>query len=42
MKIKMDSLVITEYCCNDKRKIRFIKEISEDPLINHKVMELGF
>lgn len=37
MKIKMDSLVITEYCSSDKRKFRFIKDISEDPLINHFV-----
>ena len=35
MKIKMNSLVITEYCSSDKRKYRFKKEISEDPLINH-------
>lgn len=33
MKIKMDSLIITEYCSTDKRKYRFIKEISQDPLI---------
>lgn len=37
MKIKMDSLVITEYCSNDKRKIRFVKEISEDQLVNYFV-----
>lgn len=37
MKIKMNSLVITEYCSSDKRKYRFKKEISEDPLINHFV-----
>lgn len=37
MKIKMDSLVITEYCSTDKRKYRFIKEISEDPLVNYFV-----
>lgn len=34
MKIKLDSLYITEYCQNDKRKFRFIKEVKEDPLIN--------
>lgn len=37
MKIKMDSLVITNYCNTDKRKYRFIKEISEDPLIKYFV-----
>lgn len=37
MKIKLDSLIITEYCSQDKRKIRFIKEISNDQLINHFV-----
>lgn len=37
MKIKMDSLVITEYCSQDKRKYRFIKEVSQDPLINQFV-----
>lgn len=35
MTIKMKHLVITEYCSTDKRKYRFIKEISEDPLIRH-------
>ena len=33
MKLKMDSLIITEYCSTDKRKYRFIKEVSQDPLI---------
>lgn len=37
MKIKMDSLIITEYCSTDKRKYRFIKEVSQDPLINQFV-----
>ena len=37
MKIKIGSLMITEYCYDDKRKYRFTKEISEDPLINHFV-----
>ncbi len=37
MKVKMDSLVITDYCSQDKRKIRFIKEISEDPLVCYYV-----
>lgn len=40
MKIKMDSLIITEYCSNDKRKIRFIKEISQDPLVNNYVSDI--
>ena len=35
MKIKMDSLVITEYCSCDKRKFHFIKEISDDQLIKN-------
>jgi len=33
----MDSLIITEYCSSDKRKYRFRKEISEDPLINQYI-----
>lgn len=37
MKIKMDSLVITEYCYTDRRIERFCKEISEDPLFNQFV-----
>lgn len=37
MKVKMHNLAITEYCSTDKRKYRFIKEISEDPLIKHFV-----
>ncbi len=37
MKIKLTNLAITYYCSADKRKIRFIKEVSEDPLINHFV-----
>lgn len=37
MKIKMDNLVITEYCSQDKRKIRFIKDISEDQLIRNYI-----
>ncbi len=37
MKIKMNNLVITEYCSTDKRKYRFVKEVSEDPLIRHFV-----
>lgn len=37
MKIKLDSLYITEYCHSDKRKYRFIKEVGEDPLINQFV-----
>lgn len=37
MKIKISNLVITDYCSTDKRKIRFIKEIKEDPLICHFV-----
>lgn len=37
MKIKMDSLVITEYCVNDKRKYRFLETVSCDPLINQFV-----
>jgi len=40
MKVKMNSLVITEYCSNDKRKIKFIKEISEDPLVNNYVSNI--
>lgn len=40
MKVKMDSLVITEYCSTDKRKIRFIKEISEDQLVNNYVSNI--
>lgn len=34
MKIKIGNLIITEYCSDNKRKYHFIKEISEDPLIN--------
>ena len=34
MKIRMKNLVITNYCETDKRKLRFIKEISEDPLVD--------
>lgn len=37
MKIKLDSLIITNYCSTDKGKYCFIKEISEDPLINQFV-----
>lgn len=37
MKIRMKNLVITNYCETDKRKLRFIKEISEDPLVRHFV-----
>lgn len=37
MKIKLDSLYITEYCRSDKRKFRFIREVGEDPLINQFV-----
>lgn len=40
MKVKMDSLIITEYCSSDKRKIRFIKEISQDPLVNNYVSDI--
>ena len=37
MKIRMKNLVITNYCETDKRKLCFIKEISEDPLVRHFV-----
>lgn len=37
MKIKMDNLVITEYCSNDKEKYHFIKDVSEDKLIKKYV-----
>ena len=37
MKIKLNSLVITEYCSIDKRKYRFIREISKDQLVNYFV-----
>lgn len=37
MKIKMDSLIITKYCYNDKRIERFCKDIEEDPLFNQFV-----
>ena len=37
MKIKLDSLIITEYCSSDKRKFRFVREVGDDPLINQFV-----
>ena len=37
MKIRMKNLVITNYCETDKRKLWFIKEISEYPLVRHFV-----
>lgn len=37
MKEMIKNLTITEYCSSDKRKIRFIKEIDNDPLIKHFV-----
>ena len=33
MKTKISNLIITDYCSSDKRKLRFIKEISTDPLV---------
>lgn len=37
MNIKLKTLTITDYNDLDKRKIRFIKDISNDPLVNHFV-----
>lgn len=37
MKMKMNHLIITEYCSTDKRKYRFVKDMSEDPLVRHFV-----
>lgn len=34
MNIKLKNLYITEYASDDKRKYRFTKEISEDPLVS--------
>lgn len=39
MKIKLDSLMITEYCEIDKRKVRFLRDMTEDPLIRHFVSQ---
>ena len=40
MKIKMDSLVITEYNYNDRRVERFCREIDGDPLFKHFVSNI--
>ena len=37
MKAKIKNLTITDYCSTDKRKIRFVKEITSDPLVCHFV-----
>ena len=37
MKIKLNSLYLTSFDSNDKRKLRFIKNVCEDPLVRNFV-----